>query len=62
MDASPVTLIHLIELIDTADSHVRQNQSPSFQANFIGKRVSHHSGCKSDTGGTLAGGVDSSGG
>lgn len=60
VDCCSIVLAHLVELIDTADSHVGQDQSPSLKEDLIGHWV-HDDGCgQPHTGTALPSGIDPS--
>mmetsp|Transcript_645 Transcript_645/g.1217 ORF Transcript_645/g.1217 Transcript_645/m.1217 type:complete len:225 (+) Transcript_645:775-1449(+) len=62
VDIGPVSLVHLVELINAANTRVCQNEGSSLEHNFSSVGVLEHCGGQSDSGGAFASGVNSSGG
>ncbi|KAH3664119.1 hypothetical protein OGAPHI_004833 [Ogataea philodendri] len=60
VNSSPVRLLHLVELINTADTIVGQHQGTSFQNHLVGDWVSHHGCSQSDSRRTFTGSVHTS--
>lgn len=57
VDGGAVRVGHLVELVNAADTLIRQHQGPPFQGHFSSQRISHHSSRETNTGGTTTGGV-----
>lgn len=53
-------IIHLVKLIDTADTSVRKNEGATFQHNFFSLRVFCNVHCQTDSRGALTWGIDTS--
>mmetsp|Transcript_39186 Transcript_39186/g.111838 ORF Transcript_39186/g.111838 Transcript_39186/m.111838 type:complete len:458 (-) Transcript_39186:969-2342(-) len=58
MNGGAVTFLHLVKLVDAANTHVCQYQGPTFQGDLPGHVVAYHGGCQPHTAGSLARGVD----
>ena len=58
VNASAILLIHLVKLIDQANTLIRQHQSSALQSPRARDGVLVHSGCETHSRGTLAGSED----
>ena len=58
MNVSSVALIHLIKLVNTADTCVSEHKSTTFEYKFTGDGVFQHCSRETDARATLTGRVD----
>lgn len=54
MDGCPVVFLHLVELIDAADSHISQHQSTGLKGKLLGIRIDHDGCSETDSGTSLS--------
>lgn len=62
MDRRAVAVVHLVEFVDAADAVVGQHQRAALEDHLVRDGVAHDGGGETDSRGSTAGGVDSSGG
>lgn len=60
VDGRPVGVVHLVKLINQADTLIGQHQSTTFKRPLSRYRVFSYTGSETDSRGTLTGGKDSS--
>ena len=49
VDGGPVALFHLVELVDAADPHVGEHESPALKHELACRRVARHSSSETDS-------------